>query len=62
MTVCIVSDGRGKINPRVLNVLGIMGVFQDGLMKDSINGKDVSAHLFEYTTQVSVTPDLKGIA
>jgi chitin synthase len=36
-----------------------MGCYQEGLMKDKINGKDVTAHLFEYTTQVCVTPDLK---
>jgi chitin synthase len=28
-------------------------------MKDHVNGKAVTAHLFEYTTQVCVTPDLK---
>lgn len=31
-----------------------MGVYQDGLMKDSVNGKDVQAHLFEYTTQMCI--------
>jgi chitin synthase len=57
--VCIVSDGRSKVNTRVLDVLGIMGVFQTGIMKDHVNGAAVTAHLFEYTTQVCVTPDLK---
>jgi chitin synthase len=28
-------------------------------MKDHVNRKPVTAHLFEYTTQVCVTPDLK---
>jgi chitin synthase len=57
--VCIVSDGRSKCNTRVLDVLGIMGVFQTGIMKDHVNGTPVTAHLFEYTTQVCVTHDLK---
>ncbi|KAI8907300.1 chitin synthase-domain-containing protein [Gorgonomyces haynaldii] len=57
--VCIVSDGRAKIHPRTLDVLGIMGCYQEGLMKDSVNGKEVTAHLFEYTTQVAVTTELK---
>jgi chitin synthase len=57
--ICIVSDGRAKVNARVLDVLGIMGVYQDGVMKDHVNGKAVTGHLFEYTTQVCVTPDLK---
>ena len=57
--ICIVSDGRSKVNARVLDVLGIMGVYQNGIMKDHVNNKPVTAHLFEYTTQVCVTPDLK---
>jgi chitin synthase len=57
--ICIVSDGRSKINSRTLDVLGIMGVYQNGIMKDHVNGKPVTAHLFEYTTQVCVTPELK---
>ena len=28
-------------------------------MKDHVNQKPVTAHLFEYTTQVCVTPDLR---
>ncbi|KAJ3293280.1 Chitin synthase, class 2 [Borealophlyctis nickersoniae] len=57
--ICIVSDGRAKVNPRVLDVLGLMGVYQDGIMKDHVNGKPVSAHIFEYTTQVCVDEELK---
>ncbi|KAI8929496.1 chitin synthase-domain-containing protein [Entophlyctis helioformis] len=57
--ICIVSDGRSKVSSRVLDVLGIMGVYQEGIMKDHVNEKAVTAHLFEYTTQVCVTPDLK---
>jgi len=59
VVVCIVSDGRSKVNPRVLDVLGIMGVYQNGIMKDHVNKKKVTGHLFEYTTQVCVAPDLK---
>ena len=58
VVVCIVSDGRSKIHRKVLDVLGIMGVYQDGIMKDSVNGESVVGHLFEYTTQVCVTKDL----
>lgn len=57
--ICIVSDGRAKCNLRVLNVLGIMGIYQEGIMKESVNGRPVSAHIFEYTTQVCVTSELK---
>ncbi|KAI8914752.1 chitin synthase-domain-containing protein [Powellomyces hirtus] len=58
VVVCIVSDGRTKVNRRVLDVLGLMGVYQDGVMKDHVNEKPVTAHLFEYTTQVAVDSNL----
>jgi chitin synthase len=32
-----------------------MGCYQDGIAKDSVAGKDVTAHIFEYTTNVVVT-------
>ncbi|KAL1920596.1 uncharacterized protein VTP21DRAFT_973 [Calcarisporiella thermophila] len=54
IVACIVSDGRSKIHPRVLKVLGAMGVYQDGIAKSEIAGKPVTAHLFEYTTQVLI--------
>ncbi|GAA5826531.1 hypothetical protein JCM10212_003720, partial [Sporobolomyces blumeae] len=57
--VCIVSDGRAKINSRTLSVLAAMGVYQDGVAKNVVAGKPVTGHLYEYTTQVSVDPDLK---
>ncbi|CAG8515161.1 12896_t:CDS:2 [Dentiscutata heterogama] len=47
-------DGRSKINQRVLKVLGAMGVYQDGIMQDSVDGKPVTGHLFEYTSQLMV--------
>ncbi|ORX48617.1 hypothetical protein BCR36DRAFT_354319 [Piromyces finnis] len=50
--VCIVSDGRKKINDRVLNMLEFMGVYQEGVMKEKVNNKEVQAHVFEYTTQL----------
>ncbi|ORX87311.1 hypothetical protein BCR32DRAFT_198034 [Anaeromyces robustus] len=50
--VCIVSDGRKKINDRVLNMLEFMGVYQEAVMKEKVNDKDVEAHVFEYTTQI----------
>ncbi|KAI8621114.1 chitin synthase-domain-containing protein [Chytriomyces sp. MP71] len=58
VVICIVSDGRTKVHPRVLNVLGLMGVYQDGIMKNKVSEKDVTAHLFEYTTQLAIDPDM----
>lgn len=59
VVVCIVSDGRAKINSRTLSVLAAMGVYQDGVAKNNVAGKPVTGHLYEYTTQVSIDPDLK---
>jgi len=51
IVVCIVSDGRKKINAKVLDCLEVMGVYQKDVMKNQVNGKDVTAHIFEYTVQ-----------
>ncbi|GAA5981861.1 hypothetical protein JCM11641_001922 [Rhodosporidiobolus odoratus] len=59
VVVCVVSDGRAKINSRTLSVLAAMGVYQDGVAKNVVAGKPVTAHIYEYTTQISVDPDLK---
>ncbi|SGY19437.1 BQ5605_C014g07647 [Microbotryum silenes-dioicae] len=54
VVVCVVSDGRSKINSRTLSVLAAMGVYQDGVAKNVVAGKPVTAHIYEYTTQISV--------
>lgn len=58
VVVVIVADGRTKIHPRVLTVLGVTGVYQEGVAKNTFNGKPVTAHLYEFTTQVSVDSKL----
>lgn len=58
IVVCVVSDGRAKINPRTKAVLAGLGVYQDGIAKQQVSGKDVTAHIYEYTTQVGL--ELKG--
>jgi chitin synthase len=55
VVVCVVSDGRSKVNKRTLQVLNLMGCYQEGIAKDSVGGKDVTAHIFEYTSNVIVT-------
>lgn len=40
-----------KINPRTRSVLAALGVYQEGVGKNIINGKPVTAHVYEYTTQ-----------
>lgn len=55
IVVCIVSDGRSKINERAQALLASMGVYQEGLAKSRIDDKKVKAHMYEYTTRVRVS-------
>lgn len=59
IVVCVVSDGRQKIHPRTLDALAAMGVYQEGIAKNFVNQREVQAHVYEYTTQVSLDSDLK---
>jgi chitin synthase len=59
IVVCIISDGRQKVHPRTLDALAALGCYQDGIAKNLVNQKEVTAHVYEYTTQVSLDSDLK---
>ncbi|KAG2233917.1 hypothetical protein INT48_004405 [Thamnidium elegans] len=58
IVVCIVADGRQVVNKRVLNVLASMGVYQAGIAKNIVDEKPVKAHIYEYTTQISIDSDM----
>ncbi|KAG0057528.1 Chitin synthase, class 2 [Gryganskiella cystojenkinii] len=59
VVICIVADGRRNLNPAILKVLASMGCWQEGVAKNQVNGHAVQAHIFEYSTQVSVDRNLK---
>ena len=59
IVVCIVADGRKKVHPQTLNALAALGVYQEGIAKNVVNQKQVTAHVYEYTTQVSLDSDMK---
>ncbi|KAH0832307.1 glycosyltransferase family 2 protein [Lanmaoa asiatica] len=59
VVVCIVGDGRKKINSRTLSVIATMGAYQDGIAKSIVNERPVTAHIYEYTTQISVSPSME---
>ncbi|KAG0302402.1 Chitin synthase, class 2 [Dissophora globulifera] len=59
VVICIVADGRRHMNPMILKVLAAMGCWQEGVAKNQVNGKAVQAHVFEYSTQVSVDSKLQ---
>ncbi|KAK6461187.1 Chs2 chitin synthase [Scheffersomyces coipomensis] len=55
VVVCIVSDGRSKINERAQALLASLGVYQEGLAKSTVDDKNVQAHVYEYTTRVGIS-------
>ncbi|KAM5349405.1 hypothetical protein ACJ41O_005910 [Fusarium nematophilum] len=57
IVVCLVFDGIDKVDKNVFDVLATIGIYQDGVIKKDVNGKETVAHIFEYTSQISVTPD-----
>ncbi|KAL4874998.1 chitin synthase-domain-containing protein [Aspergillus karnatakaensis] len=59
IVVCLVFDGISPCDKETLDLLATIGIFQDGIMKHDIDGKETVAHIFEYTTQLSITPSLQ---
>ncbi|KAI9709349.1 MAG: Chitin synthase, class 2 [Bogoriella megaspora] len=57
IVVCLVFDGIDPCDKGTLDVLATIGIYQDGIMKRDIDGKETTAHIFEYTSQLSVTPN-----
>ncbi|OCH87189.1 glycosyltransferase family 2 protein [Obba rivulosa] len=62
VVVCIVADGRQKINLRTLDYITTLGAYQRGVAKNAVNEEPVTAHIFEYTTQMAVDapPEARG--
>ncbi|KAF2003762.1 glycosyltransferase family 2 protein [Amniculicola lignicola CBS 123094] len=57
IVVCLVFDGIDPCDKGTLDLLATVGIYQDGVMKRDIDGQETVAHIFEYTTQLSVTPN-----
>jgi len=57
IVVCLVFDGIDPCDKGTLDLLATIGIYQDGVMKKDIDGVETVAHIFEYTTQLSVTPN-----
>lgn len=53
--ICIIADGREKIHPRVLDMLSVLGVYQEGIAKSTVNEKPVHAHLYEVCKKIYTT-------
>lgn len=54
VVVCVIADGRDKIHPRALALMGAIGVYQDGFAKNLVNDRPVNAHIYEYTTRCNI--------
>ncbi|KAJ7179148.1 glycosyltransferase family 2 protein [Mycena filopes] len=60
IVVALIVDGLDSMDKSVLDILATVGVYQDGIMKKDLDSKQTVAHIFEYTTQLSIdaTPQL----
>ncbi|KAG5933736.1 Chitin synthase, class 1 [Claviceps sorghi] len=56
IVVCLIFDGIEKADKNTLDVLATIGIYQDGVIKKDVDGKETVAHIFEYTSQLSITP------
>jgi chitin synthase len=56
IVVTLIMDGLDPCDKNVLDMLATIGVYQDGVMKKTVDDKETVAHIFEYTTQLCVTP------
>jgi chitin synthase len=59
IVVCVVSDGRAKLNPRTKAVMTALGVYQEDIGTEALNGKPVTGHIYEYTTRVGIAVNKK---
>lgn len=57
IVICLIFDGIDKADKSALDVLATVGVYQDGVLKKDVDGKETVAHIFEITTQLSITPN-----
>ena len=61
IVVCVVSDGRANIKPRTAAVLTALGVYQSAIAQQKVIEKNVTAHIYEYTTKVGIEVNNSGI-
>lgn len=52
ITVALIVDGLEAMDKSVLDILATVGVYQDGVMKKQVDGKDTVAHIFEVYSYV----------
>lgn len=55
VVVCIVADGRSKINEGAQALLAGLGVYQEGFARNAVNDKKVVSHIYEYSSMIGIS-------
>jgi len=55
VVVCIVADGRSKINERAQALLAGLGVYQEGFARNAVNDEKVVSHIYEYSSMIGIS-------
>ena len=50
IVVTLIVDGLEPMDKSVLYILATVGVYQDGVMKQQVDGKDTVAHIFKVSS------------
>ncbi|KAI9211739.1 hypothetical protein DS838_003372 [Geotrichum bryndzae] len=54
VVVCVIADGRSKMDDRAKGLMARLGVYQEGLAKNLVADRPVHAHIYEYTTMAGI--------
>jgi hypothetical protein len=54
IVVCLVFDGIDPCDKDTLDVLATIGVYQDGVMKKDVDGKETIAHIVSFADYLAV--------
>lgn len=57
IVVALVADGIRPMDTGVLDVLATIGVYQDGILKKAVDGKQTMAHIFEVSAVETFRPN-----
>ena len=50
IVVTLIVNGLEPMDKSVLYILAMVGVYQDGVMKKQVDGKDTVAHIFKVSS------------
>lgn len=54
IVVCLVFDGIDPCDKETLDVLATIGIYQDGVMKKDVDGKDTVAHIVCHVSRTAL--------